>query len=271
MTSPSPPTRPFLEIYGFTRLFVLAMALVFLHLALVGSLQEVFPYEMSALLVSSLLLLAGFPLLLVRILGQSPRDTFHLKGLRPSTFLLLSLLTVAAVVPIDLLTAWNMRLVPPPDDLAATLAQLQPHGPGQWIIALAAATVAAPLGEEIVFRGMLQQSALGHMAPTEAVLLCAFLFAAVHLQVYALLGLLSVGVIAGVIFLRTRSLTASIYFHGLYNLISLLSLGFGQGEETGLADKPLGLPLAVVGLAVVIWVLRRLGSDASTESTWKTG
>ena len=90
-------------------------------------------------------------------------------------------------------------------------------------------------------------------------------------QSYYLLGLLGVGVILGVVFLRTANLTAAVYVHGLYNLISLLALATGNGEEESILDKPLGWPLAVAGFVVVIWALRRLGSDATVESTWKTG
>ncbi len=271
MASPRPARRPFFEVFGFTRLFLLALSLVVLHLSTQLSLRELMGDGFSASLVSSLLLLVGFPWLIARMLGQSPRVTFRLFPLPARDLFLLTLITIAAIWPIDLITALNTRLLPPPVDLAETLRALRPTTLPKWIVAAAAAGLVGPLGEEIVFRGMLQQSAQRHMRSGEAVLLCAFLFAAIHLQPYYLLGLLSVGVLVGVIFLRTGNLSGAVYVHGLYNLFSLAALGWGDPEATTLVDTRVGLPLAFVGLAVTIWALRRLGSSASAESTWKTG
>jgi len=271
MTSMRSRDSSFFETLSFTRLFFLALALVVMHLSSQVGLRDFLGGELPASLASSIVLMVGFPFLLVRLLRGNPLVVFRIQSLRPSALGLLTLLTVAAVLPIDALTALNTHFVPVPDDVGQILSQLQPHGFNEWAIAVAAAAVAAPLGEEIVFRGMLQQSAMLFMRPFEAVVLCAFLFAAVHLQSYYLLGLLGVGVILGVVFLRTANLTAAVYVHGLYNLISLLALATGNGEEESILDKPLGWPLAVAGFVVVIWALRRLGSDATVESTWKTG
>ena len=87
-----------------------------------------------------------------------------------------------------------------------------------------AVVIAAPLAEELLFRGLLLRALLRRFDAGAAVLLSAAGFAAVHLlDVSAaplLAPLLLVGVVAGIRAVRTGDLSQSIMLHAGFNLLS---------------------------------------------------
>lgn len=92
------------------------------------------------------------------------------------------------------------------------------------------ASIAAPIFEEIMFRGFLLPSLTRYMSVTTAIILSAFIFAIAHLSLSEVLPLATLGIILGVIYTRSRNLLAPMLLHSLWNsgtLISLFVLGSG--------------------------------------------
>jgi len=92
------------------------------------------------------------------------------------------------------------------------------------------AAIAAPLFEEIVFRGFLLPSLTRYLSVTNAIVVSSFIFAIAHLSLSEVLPLLALGMVLGVVYTRSRSLLASMLLHSLWNsgtLISLFVLGSG--------------------------------------------
>jgi uncharacterized protein len=81
--------------------------------------------------------------------------------------------------------------------------------------------VAAPLCEELVFRGILLQRWATKWNPPIALILTSLLFGALHLNIVGI-GLL--GLVAGVLYYQTKSLWAPIALHAMNNTIASLSL-----------------------------------------------
>lgn len=93
------------------------------------------------------------------------------------------------------------------------------------------ACVAAPMFEEIFFRGFLLPSLTRYMSVGGAILASALLFAIAHLSFSEVLPLFTLGIVLGVVYTRSRNLFASILLHGLWNagtLLSLFVLGSGS-------------------------------------------
>ena len=89
------------------------------------------------------------------------------------------------------------------------------------IILLITGAILTPLGEEIVFRGVIA-NALNKYGFWAGVVLSAAIFAVVHgLSVILLLAFM-VGIIAGVLFRKTGSLWPCIILHVVYNGLHLL-------------------------------------------------
>lgn len=92
------------------------------------------------------------------------------------------------------------------------------------------ASVAAPIFEEIIFRGFLLPSLTKYVPVWAAILLSSGLFAIAHLSLSEVLPLIVLGSILGFVYTRTQNLISSILLHSLWNsgtLISLYILGSG--------------------------------------------
>ena len=93
------------------------------------------------------------------------------------------------------------------------------------------ACVAAPVFEEIIFRGFLLPSLTRYVPVWGAILASSLLFAIAHLSLSEVLPLLALGMALGVVYTRSRNLLASMLLHGLWNagtLLSLFVLGSGS-------------------------------------------
>ena len=86
------------------------------------------------------------------------------------------------------------------------------------------ASVAAPLFEEILFRGFLLPSLTRYFPVWAAIILSSLLFAVAHLNISEVIPLATLGCILGVVYTRSRNLLSSILLHGLWNSGTLLSL-----------------------------------------------
>lgn len=84
-----------------------------------------------------------------------------------------------------------------------------------------AIAVAAPLVEELLFRGLLQNAFAKHMPIWGAIILSSLLFATVHLQPYAIPGLMSLSIAFGYLYHRTGSLRMNILLHMANNAVAL--------------------------------------------------
>jgi uncharacterized protein len=107
------------------------------------------------------------------------------------------------------------------EEMAKMLASI-PRTPVNITAGFFAIAVAAPLVEELLFRGLLQ-NALGKYLPIwGAIILSSFLFSLVHLQPYAIPGLMSLGIAFGYLYHRTGSLRTNIMLHMANNAFALI-------------------------------------------------
>lgn len=93
------------------------------------------------------------------------------------------------------------------------------------------ASVAAPAFEELMFRGFLLPSLTRYLPVWGAIAASSFLFAIAHLSLSEVLPLMTLGIILGVVYTRSRNLLASMLLHSLWNsgtLLSLFILGSGS-------------------------------------------
>ncbi|MEG4144692.1 type II CAAX endopeptidase family protein [Microcoleus sp. Pol12B5] len=86
------------------------------------------------------------------------------------------------------------------------------------------AAIAAPVFEEIVFRGFLLPSLTRYLPVWGAITASAFLFAVAHLSVSEILPLATLGAVLGFVYTRSRNLLAPMLLHSLWNSGTLLSL-----------------------------------------------
>ncbi|MBE9069657.1 CPBP family intramembrane metalloprotease [Leptolyngbya cf. ectocarpi LEGE 11479] len=86
------------------------------------------------------------------------------------------------------------------------------------------AAVAAPLFEEVLFRGFLLPSLTRYMPVWGAILLSSFIFASAHLSLSEVLPLTLLGAILAWVYTRSRNLLSPMLIHSLWNSATLLGL-----------------------------------------------
>lgn len=91
-------------------------------------------------------------------------------------------------------------------------------------IFLFTAAIAAPLFEEVLFRGFLLPSLTRYMSVSWAILLSSLIFAVAHLSLSEVLPLAVLGIILGVTYTRSRNLLSSILLHSLWNSVTMIGL-----------------------------------------------
>lgn len=156
------------------------------------------------------------PLVALALLFRRGKHAVGRLGLtaRPDGGLILG--TFALLTAIDHLLRRGIGADAPPDPTGG----LSPMESGPWglILALSSACIAAPIAEEILYRGVLFRSLANRLRVPAATLLSAAVFAIVHF--YNAYGLVSVGVFGvacALCFAATGRLATAIVLHSLYN------------------------------------------------------
>ncbi len=101
---------------------------------------------------------------------------------------------------------------------------LFPDGVLGVVMAVVVVVIVAPIAEEIVFRGVLVSALRDRWGNGVAVAASSLAFTAVHFNAYASVPIFVLGGMLAVIFIRTRSLSAPIAAHMIFNATGLIAL-----------------------------------------------
>lgn len=196
--------------------------------------------------------------LFVRARGLLSRQTLRLRGLPPG----LVLLSIVIGGGLWFLGAWlegvmslifGYSVMGGPD--------MYPTTTGQALVIFVALAIAAPLGEELFFRGIIQR-AYERIGPRWAVVLGGLLFAIFHLRLSGLVALLPISLALGYVVWRSNSLLAGIFVHAANNtLAALFLILYSLRPDLVEGVTLLFLPLAALGGALALlglWLFRRL-------------
>ena len=124
--------------------------------------------------------------------------------------------------------------IPAPDYIVDMSSLMHPETVAGFIVFIIAVVLVAPFGEEILFRGFLQQFLEKHWKDsTKAVLITSLFFAMIHLNPYWMIQIYFLGLILGFLAWRTGSVVPSLILHGLNNAMAII-LSFSIGESNNL-------------------------------------
>lgn len=222
------------ESTGF-RVFIYLMAL--LVCTLVGSLLTLFLMgDINQIKIgqgiSSTLIFIAPPLILYATTRSNPLR--QLGFCKPNTawMLLIGVILMFVSLPItNLLTSWNekMNFGETFESLEAMLKQLEETAGdltermlqadtfGGLLFNLLVIALIPAIGEELTFRGVLQQSLAKRCNAHVAVWLSAFIFSFIHFQFYGFLPRMFLGLLLGYLFYYSGSLWTSILMHFINN------------------------------------------------------
>jgi membrane protease YdiL (CAAX protease family) len=264
---PTPPRRPTLwQAWSPLRLALLALLLLvgymFWQAAIYGLTGDVFLPVVVGAAAAVVVPCAA----LARWHGQTLATTFDLHGGRHALGVG-CLAGLFALAPASWLAGWSARLRPPSADYLAFLSEQLPDGLLGTLVALVAVSLAAPVAEELVFRGLIFRAARERWGPGRAALLSGLFFGIAHWQPWSLFGLVALGILLAGLYHWTRSLLAPIAAHAAHNAVSLLLLlrtrehltteSPGAGAFAGPGALILALASTVLLLSLLRWVRRQ--------------
>ena len=195
-----------------------------------------------------------------------------LKNKPPITSVLLSMLFIVFIIPLNTYLSWlNADL-----DLPAWLGGLEEWingkelqsarlttilmnaaGPGALLINILIIALIPALGEEFLYRGVLQEIFTKWMKSGNlAVLLTAFLFSASHLQFYGFLPRLVLGLGFGYIYLWSGNIWLPVLAHFINNLVPvILSYFMGWDNVSSTMDEFAAGDLLMAAIPALIALL----------------
>lgn len=159
-----------------------------------------------------------------------------------------------------------LTLVYPPELVRDQLRQLNDSivaadtGPERmWM--LLSVVVGAPIAEELLYRGLIQNLLVRFFRPFTAILVTSVIFAVMHWQITRYPAVFEIAVVLGVVYHRTRSIWASILVHAVNN--GLVATAFLWPE---LHQSIFGPGAILLGIpALVIFARMLLRDTATTE------
>lgn len=261
-TTGSGPLRPLLALVT-TALGVALMIGAGVYLApLLGSAGlEARNILRTQIALGSLLLAVPTAVALLALRRASWRPTLALGGL-PQRVLGQAVLLGGAlwIGSIGLIELQAVAWPPTPEYLEAFRAihrALAPDGPFDALLSVAVIALLPALTEELVVRGVLLPSLAERIGPIWAVFTSAALFALMH-DPYRYLFTLAVGLVFGLLRLRSGSLWPPIVAHFTLNTLTFLIAPLvDDPSQTEYTPQPLlGTVALLAGIAVVVPLLR---------------
>ncbi|RMF10951.1 MAG: CPBP family intramembrane metalloprotease [Candidatus Neomarinimicrobiota bacterium] len=194
----------------------------------------------NSLFLSFLSILIGQGCMIVPVLFFLARkklslaDTLRIRPIPWSTAGAVLLLSVGVVIWMDELDRLIAILLPLPDYLADLNESLTIDSLASALLIGTALLLLAPLGEELLFRGFLQQT-LERTWPdlTRAVLITALFFAFIHLNPYWMIQIYLLAVLLGYLAWRANSIWPSFLLHLVNNALALLFTNLDESTLEG--------------------------------------
>lgn len=199
--------------------------------------------------ISSTLLFIAPPLLLYAFTRSQPMREIGFRKPNSPWMLLIGVALMFVSLPLtNLLGSWNEKMdfgamfetleamLKQMEEAAGNLTErmLQVDTFGGLLVNLLVIALIPAIGEELTFRGMLQQSLTKRVKNVHvAVLLSAFIFSFIHFQFYGFLPRMFLGMILGYMFYYSGSLWTGILMHFVNNGTAVVAAYL---EHKGLTD-----------------------------------
>jgi len=145
--------------------------------------------------------------------------------------LYVSLATLVVVVIVDHIYMLSLRFLPPPNDYIEGLKELKPSGVPAIVATFLGLCIAAPIAEEVIFRGVIQRIFSRNMAGVFAIMLAGLFFGIMHFTPHLLPTMFAFGVFVGYLFFATSNLVYPILAHCAFNTVAFVQLVFANEAD----------------------------------------
>jgi len=262
-------------------LLVLGYVGIFAFLASSGDSQShgITSIDANQLIIVQGLISGIFFILLPLLFAQHALDFSIKHFFRPIPLTQLFYLTIigfSMMVVLTVVIEWNMNIVLPGESFQAwakakehELKLITEHiidfkSIGQFVLAFVVIAVFAAVGEELLFRGLLQ-NLLARLSGNihVAIWVSAILFSAIHLQFFGFFPRMLIGALFGYLYHWSGRLSVAMFAHFFHNGLSLIaayiaglkleSLPIAADQMDQSAPWQLILVFAVIGSVLAYW------------------
>lgn len=176
------------------------------------------------LVLNELFIIVGIPLAGMTLAGFRPHITLRFGHHPPHAVAAGAALTIGSAVLLSYLAAISVKLFPiTPIMWKIVETPLVIHGPFDLFLTLAFFCVLAPICEEILFRGLLQEAIMQRVGRQRAILFTAVFFALMHSTSWHPHLYLVLGFLLSWVYARTGTLRAPILCHMVNNTFMLVA------------------------------------------------
>jgi hypothetical protein len=266
MTEPTTTSYPnVVQSFGITGIVVLGMLLLSpVNLVL----NKLIGKEASMLIYY--LLAIGIPFWIVYSIRKS-KTNYNSFNLTIENARIIPLVIVGTIALLFGIISPIGNLIPMPESIKKALMDF---GSQTGIFAFFLMVIAAPILEELIFRGIILDGLLKKYSSTKSILISSLLFGLVHLNPWQFVTGLIIGIFSGWVYYRTRSLSFSIIIHAAANLSGFLMRYFididSSMDDTlvemygGLTNLIIAIIGSIIIVAVCVHLLRK--EFSKTES-----
>lgn len=147
--------------------------------------------------------------------------TFDTKAIPSMDYLIM----IPGILALAIVVEGIVSLIPMPDSVLEFFAKMvQMNLPGFLTVA-----IAAPILEELIFRGVVLKGFLKRYDPKKAIVWSAVIFGVAHLNPWQFVAAFAVGLVIGYMYWKTQSIWPGIFIHFINNSFSFY-LGLKAGD-----------------------------------------
>jgi membrane protease YdiL (CAAX protease family) len=241
----------------------LASAVVVIPLALVLPLKEVTAISVLVLIVMSYLWL--------RAATGDPLGYVGMCRVRPKILLLVFIASLATLIPAMSVEAVLLEYFEAPPEIIHALEDLiRADNLPELLYVLVVAAAGASVSEELVFRGILQNSMASRVNGWAALLITSVVFGLLH-TLWRFPSAFLLGVFLGFLYLRTGSLIPSLLSHAVINASAVVLFHVSERAASGVIprwveeDRPAPVYLIVLSVVVLAAALVSLWRETADE------
>jgi len=272
-------TRP-LHIFTKREAYFIVAGAMFMGFFASLLMQSLLPEEGTPVILDRMVIFLGelafliAPVLILRQRGLKILDVVPLRAITPVTWLMALVIVTGITGVITIYEILILPFFPMPDFLLQFEKELAQGGAISLLILVLAGSIAAPLVEEFIFRGILQQSLFyryGSIIP--AILIPTVIFALFHVAYLfylpAFIELLTLAILLGWLMVKTGNILIPMLVHAIFNLSSFGSMLFpGLDEVETLGDMGVGWIVISVFLTIMGWLYFKIMPLAEEDEVY---
>lgn len=201
---------------------------------------------------------------------DSFKTCFAIKGFNPFILLAIGILFIGLQFAVSIINVFITTVLPTPSWFEELFERVFNEEDGFWG-AFVSVSIIAPIIEESLFRGIIMHGLMRNYKYWYAILLSAILFSLFHMNPWQMSYTFFLGIVLGILMVRTKSLPLCIFSHSLNNFIVLVSITYPE-EILNMGISKLAFPAklilsfaAIVTSLGVIYIMTRKKKDTRTQ------